>query len=220
MVSHIVIVADARGHFAPWSGLLALRVRADTWRDADRIAVRTTSRPLRDDPKNLRCARKRARFASRPAGRAAGSRRPHEPMFHARSRCCGHTCAAAPLLARRSSHHRCLIATHASSRTRRRRSLGERRSASLGHFVRFDLNVELSKAMTHSPTRTRRRDHRRRRDPPRRSVCRGLARAGGRSWVMMRRRDRHEAHSQGRDEARVGAGAGSSGSGTCTWRCA
>ena len=155
MVSHIVIVADARGHFAaveraPGSPAFV----RDTWRDADRIAVTNHFEgPLRDDPKNLAVREKTSTLPRRARlDELLAAVGPHEadvPRAVAMLR--DHTCAggaACSLGDRRTID--ALIATHGIVADTTAKVLWVSAGPHLsGHFVRFDLNVELSKA--HDP---------------------------------------------------------------------
>ncbi len=150
MVSHIVIVGDARGHFAvveraPGS---AAFVR-DTWADSDRIAVTNHFEgPLAGDPKNLA-----VRLGTTTLPRRArldellGAVGPHEadvPRAIAMLR--DHACAEGvdcPLGDRRAID--ALIATHGIVADTTDKVLWVSSGPHLsGRFVRFDLRTELS----------------------------------------------------------------------------
>jgi hypothetical protein len=156
MVSHIVIVADSRGHFAVVERApgVAPFVR-DHWDDPDRIGVTNHFEgPLADDPKNLAVRSttttlpRRARLDEMLKAVA-----PHEadvPRAIAMLR--DHTCAGGvvcDLGDRRAID--ALIATHGIVADTTAKVLWVSAGPHLsGRFVRFDLKVELSP--THDPT--------------------------------------------------------------------
>jgi isopenicillin-N N-acyltransferase like protein len=150
MVSHIVIVADSHGHFA--SVERAPGVPAfihDDWKDPDRIGITNHFEgPLADDPKNLAVRAntttlpRRARLDELLAGVG-----PHEadvPSAIAMLR--DHQCAGGALCElgdRRAID--ALIATHGIVADTTDKVLWVSAGPHLsGHFVRFDLKVELS----------------------------------------------------------------------------
>jgi isopenicillin-N N-acyltransferase-like protein len=156
MVSHIVILADSRGHFAAVErapGAPAF-VR-DRWKDPDRIGVTNHFEgPLADDPKNLAVRAntttlpRRARLDEMLA--SVGPREADVPRAVAMLR--DHTCAdgvTCELGDRRAID--ALIATHGIVADTTDKVLWVSAGPHLsGRFVRFDLKVELSPA--HDPT--------------------------------------------------------------------
>ena len=140
MVSHIVIVADAKGHFASVERAPGVAAFVhDQWKDPDRIGVTNHFEgPLKDDPKNLAVERgtttlaRRARLDEMLAG-AVGPSRGRRP---ARASPC---CETTP--ARAASHVRARgpprdRRPHRDPRHRRGHDrqdpLGQRRTAPLG----------------------------------------------------------------------------------------
>jgi hypothetical protein len=149
MVSHIVIVGDAKGHFAAVErapGVPAF-VR-DSWPDPDRIAVTNHFEgPLKDDPKNKAVEAgtttlpRRARLDELLAGV-----KPHEAdVRSAVAMLRDHQCAdgvSCELGDRRTID--ALIATHGIVADTTDKVLWVSRGPHLsGEFVRFDLKVEL-----------------------------------------------------------------------------
>jgi len=150
MVSHIVIVADAHGHFAAVErapGLPAF-VR-DSWQDPDRVAVTNHFEgPLRDDPKNLAVVAgtttraRRARLDELLA--EVGPRTADVPRAVAMLR--DHACAgAAPCELGDRRTIDALIATHGIVADTTDRVLWVSAGPHLsGEFVRFDLKAAFS----------------------------------------------------------------------------
>ncbi len=149
MVSHIVMVADARGHFAVVERAPGSVTVRDAWTDPDRVAVTNHFEgPLAGDPKNLAVRAststvpRRARLDELLAG--VGPREADVPRAIAMLR--DHACAggaACELGDRRSID--ALIATHGIVADTTDRVLWVSAGPHLsGEFVRFDLKVELS----------------------------------------------------------------------------
>jgi hypothetical protein len=150
MVSHIVIVADAHGHFAAVERAPgAVPFVRDRWPDPDRVGVTNHFEgPLADDPKNLAVRAgtttlpRRARLDEMLA--AVGPREGDVPRAVAMLR--DHTCAddvSCELGDRRSID--ALIATHGIVADTTDKVLWVSAGPHLsGRFVRFDLAVELS----------------------------------------------------------------------------
>jgi len=155
MVSHIVIVGDARGHFAAVERAPGAPVFVrDQWRDADRVAVTNHFEgPLAGDPRDVAVRAKTTTLARRARlDELLAGIGPHEadvPRAVAMLR--DHRCAggvACGLGDRRTID--ALIATHGIVADTTDRVLWVSAGPHLsGRFVRFDLKVELSPA--HDP---------------------------------------------------------------------
>jgi isopenicillin-N N-acyltransferase-like protein len=157
MVSHIVILADARGHFAAVERAPGVpQFVRDRWNDPDRIAVTNHFEgPLADDPKNL-------------AVRATTTTLPRRARLDEMLTTIGPHAADVPGVVAMLRDHACaggvacelgdrraidaLIATHGIVADTTDKVLWVSAGPHLsGRFVRFDLKVELSP--THDPTK-------------------------------------------------------------------
>jgi isopenicillin-N N-acyltransferase-like protein len=156
MVSHIVIVADSHGHFASVERAPGVPAFVhDQWKDPARIGITNHFEgPLANDPKNLAVRANTTTLPRRARlDEMLGAVAPHSAdVASAVAMLRDHTCAGGVVCQlgdRRAID--ALIATHGIVADTTDKILWVSAGPHLsGHFVRFDLKVELSP--THDPT--------------------------------------------------------------------